>query len=267
MDEQIEKIVKQVQESAKYRSIHPDLIENIARNELKKNRSWKVTVKSIRNKLHQVGGAYQPLGINYDQLNSEMKSLPQDINNPEVRRFLIQAMGQHASTRERLLILDRFYQEVLTSLSPLESILDVACGLNPLALGWMPVSASVEISACDIYTDQIEFLIAYFEHFNINGKAYCCDLTQQMPQQPAQIGYVLKTIPCLEQIDKTIGARILQELPCNNILVSFPAQSLTGKQKGMRQFYSDHFQYLLHDTGWDVTTFSFPNEQAFLIKK
>src|SRR5690606_36347372 len=116
---------------------------------------------SIRNKLHQVGGAYQPLGINYDQLNSEMKSLPQDINNPEVRRFLIQAMGQHASTRERLLILDRFYQEVLTSLSPLESILDVACGLNPLALGWMPVSASVEISACDIYTDQIEFLNAY----------------------------------------------------------------------------------------------------------
>jgi 16S rRNA (guanine(1405)-N(7))-methyltransferase len=267
MDEQLEKMVKQVQDGAKYRSIHPNLIENIARNELKKGRSWKDTVKAIRNKLHQVGAAYQPQGIDYERLNSEMKSLPQDIHNPEVRRFLIQTMGNHASTRERLQILDQFYLETLSSLSPIESILDVACGLNPLALAWMPVTSSVQLTVCDIYVDQIEFLNAFFEHFNINGKAYCCDLTQQIPQEKAQIGLVLKTIPCLEQIDKNIGSKILQDLPCQNLLVSFPAVSLSGKKKGMRQFYSEHFQTLLHNTGWDVSTFSFPNEQAFLIKK
>lgn len=267
MDEQLEKMVKQVQDGAKYRSIHLDLIENIARNELKKGRSWKITVKAIRNKLHQVGSAYQPQGIDYERLHSEMKSLPQDIHNQEVRRYLIQTMGNHASTRERLQILDQFYLETLSSLSPIESILDVACGLNPLALAWMPVPSSVQLTVCDIYVDQIEYLNAYFEHFNINGKAYCCDLTQQVPQEKAQIGLVLKTIPCLEQIDKNIGAKILQELPCQNLLVSFPAVSLSGKKKGMRQFYSEHFQTLLHNTGWNVSTFSFPNEQAFLIKK
>ncbi|PKO06118.1 MAG: hypothetical protein CVU41_08380 [Chloroflexi bacterium HGW-Chloroflexi-3] len=267
MDEQLEKMVKQVQEGAKYRFIHPELIENIARNELKKGRSWKDSIKAIRSKLHQVGSAYQPQGINYERLYSEMKSLPQDIHNPEVRRYFIQTMGNHASTRERLQIIDQFYLEILSSLSPIESILDVACGLNPLALAWMPVSSSVQLIVCDIYMDQIEYLNAYFEHFNINGKAYCCDLTQQIPQEKAQLGLVLKTIPCLEQIDKNIGAKILQDLPCQNLLVSFPAQSLSGKKKGMRQFYSEHFQALLHNTGWNVSTFSFPNEQAFLIKK
>ncbi len=267
MDEQLEKMVKQVQVGAKYRSIHPALIGNIARNELQKGRSWKDTVKAIRNKLHQVGSAYQPQGIDYERLHSEMKSLPQDIHNPEVTRYFIQTMGNHASTRERLQILDHFYLETLASLSPLDSILDVACGLNPLALAWMPVSSSVQLTVCDIYEDQIEYLNAFFEHFNINGKAYCCDLTQQIPQEKAQVGLVLKTIPCLEQIDKNIGAKILQELPCQNLLVSFPAQSLSGKKKGMRQFYSEHFQTLLHNTKWDVSTFSFPNEQVFLIKK
>jgi 16S rRNA (guanine(1405)-N(7))-methyltransferase len=267
MSEQLEKLVQQVQEGAKYRFIHKDLIENIARNELTKGRSWKGTVKAVRNKLHQVGGAYQPLGIDYEQLHSELKSLPHDLQTPEAKRFFIQTMGLHASTRERLQILDQFFHETLTPLAPIHSILDVACGLNPLAIAWMPLSESVEITVCDIYTDQMEFLNAFFEHFHINGKAICCDLTQKFPSERAQIGFVLKTIPCLEQIDKSIGSKILQNLLCENLLISFPSQSLTGKQKGMRQFYSDHFQNLLKDTGWKSTTLSFQNEQAFLIQK
>jgi 16S rRNA (guanine(1405)-N(7))-methyltransferase len=113
----------------------------------------------------------------------------------------------------------------------------------------------------------MDFLNAYFEHFHINGKAYCCDLTQQNAFEKTQVAFVLKTIPCLEQIDKNIGSKLIESLPSENLLVSFPAQSLTGKQKGMRQFYSEHFQNLLKGTSWKTTTFSYQNEQAFLIQK
>ena len=89
MDEELEKLVKQVKEGAKYRTVHPDLVENIARIELKKGRSWKETVKSIRNKLHQIGSAYQLEIIDYERLISEMKTLPQDIHCPEAKRFFI----------------------------------------------------------------------------------------------------------------------------------------------------------------------------------
>ncbi len=267
MDEQLEKLVKQVQEGIKYRSIHPELVENIASTELKKGRSWKDTVKATRNKLHQVGSAYQIQPIDYERLTSELKTLPKDIHNSEVRRFLIQTMSLHASTRERLIILDQFYAECFTSISPVDSILDLACGLNPLALAWMPISERLQMVVCDIYTDQIEFLNEYFTHFQINGRAFCCDLTQHIPKENYQVALVLKTIPCLEQIDKNIGSKILKDIQCQHLLVSFPAQSLTGKNKGMRQFYSDHFQLLLQHTDWTVKTFAFSNEQAFLVIK
>ncbi len=265
MDEQLEKLVQQVQSSAKYSSIYPDLVAHIAQIELKKGRSWKVTVKAIRNKLHQVGAAYQEQEINYDRLASELKSYPHDLQSSDVKRYLLQTMSLHASTRERLHLLDRFYLETLSSLEPVTSVLDVACGLNPLAIGWMPLANSAQVSVCDIYVDQIEFLNTFFEHFEI--KAYCCDLTQSVPQEKAQVGFVLKTIPCLEQIDKNIGIKVLQGLQCDNLLVSYPAQSLTGKKKGMRNFYSDQFEQILKATEWKYTIHSFQTEEAFLITK
>ncbi|HSM23654.1 MAG TPA: hypothetical protein VK856_02200 [Anaerolineaceae bacterium] len=267
MNEQLEKLVSKVKEGSKYQNIHQQFIENIATIEQKKGRSWKDTVKAVRNKLHQVGSAYQPQEINYDQLLSELKSLSHDLQSPEAKRFLIQTMSLHTSTRERLPILEQFYQDALADFKALESLLDVACGLNPLALAWMPINQSTRIRVCDIYVDQIEFLNEFFLHFELNGKAYYCDLTQQPPQEKFQLGLILKTIPCLEQIDKNIGKRILQELNCENLLVSFPAQSLTGRNKGMREFYSVHFQSLVAETQWNVTRFSYPNEQVFLLQK
>lgn len=267
MNERLEELTQQVQQGAKYRNIHASVIANIAESELKKGRSWKDTVKAVRNKLHQVGAAYQPQGIDYDQLSSEMKSLSSDLQSPEAKRFCIQAMSLHASTRERLPILNQFYLDTLQSFTQIESLLDLACGLNPLALAWMPVSNDTQISVCDIYTDQIDFLNTFFEHFNINGKAYCCDLTHQIPQEKFQVGFILKTIPCLEQVDKNIGKKIINELNCEYLLVSFPAQSLSGRNKGMREFYSIHFESLLHDSAWKSTTFTFPNEQVFLLNK
>lgn len=267
MDEQLEKLVNQVQSSAKYSSIYPELVEHIAQIELKKGRSWKVTVKAIRNKLHQVGAAYQEQEINYDRLTSELKSYPHDLQASDVKRYLIQTMSLHASTRERLHLLDHFYSDTLSTIQPVLSLLDVACGLNPLSIGWIPLVESAQITVCDIYVDQIEFLNAFFEHFEINGKAFCCDLTQSVPQEKAQVGLVLKTIPCLEQIDKNIGIKVLQGLQCDNLLVSYPAQSLTGKKKGMRNFYSAQFEQILKDTDWKYSIHSFQNEEAFLITK
>ena len=267
MNEQLIQLVSKVKEGSKYRNIHDQLIENIAGIELRKGRSWKDTIKAVRNKLHQVGSAYQPQEINYDQLASELKSLSHDLHSPEVKRYLIQTMSFHTSTRERLPILDQFYKDTLADFENLDSLLDVACGLNPLALAWMPITPSTKITVCDIYIDQIEFLNLFFSHFELNGIAKCCDLTQQLPHEKFQLGLILKTIPCLEQIDKNIGKRILQELDCENMLVSFPAQSLTGRNKGMREFYSVHFQSLVNETEWNITKFSYPNEQAFLLKK
>ncbi len=147
------------------------------------------------------------------------------------------------------------------------SVLDLACGLNPLNLPWMPLAADVSYSACDIYTDMVDFLNRFFAHFQVQGSSFTCDLTQTIPQQPVQMALLLKTIPCLEQVDKQAGLRLLEGLQAENILVTFPAHSLGGRSKGMVQNYADHFTQLIAGQPWQITRFDYPGELAFLIRK
>jgi 16S rRNA (guanine(1405)-N(7))-methyltransferase len=267
MDDLLEVIVREVQKGSRYRAIHAPLLRNIAALEIKKGRSNKETVKAVRNKIHQVGSAYQPQEIDYGVLTGKLHDLPKDVHSPLVKDFCRQAMQLHTSTRERLGILDTFYVTCLESLGPIRSLLDLACGLNPLALPWMPVSPDVKIYVCDIYTDQIEFLNHFFAHFNIEGNAFCCDLTQEIPAIETQVTFILKTIPCLEQIDKQIGARLISGIQSPHLLVSFPVQSLGGQNKGMRKFYNEHFNTLMEALGWNVKGFSFTSEEAYLVEK
>jgi len=267
MDQSIDIIVQEVQQGAKYRHLHPDLVRNIAEIEVKKGRSRKETVKAIRNKIHQVGSAYQPVAIPYEKFITKLDTLPVDLQDPSVKEFCLEVMQLHTSTVERLPILHSFYETILQDLVPVQSILDVACGLNPLTLPWIPLKKDAQIFVCDIYTDQIDFLNHFFAHFDIQGKAFCCDLTQEIPDVHTQIAFIFKTIPCLEQIDKQIGSRLLNGIQSENLLISFPVQSLGGRDKGMRKFYDEHFRQLIADQGWQVQSYSFVTEEVYFVRK
>jgi 16S rRNA (guanine(1405)-N(7))-methyltransferase len=263
----LDELVAAVRAGAHYRHIHPELVRQVGAQELAKGRKFKEAVKATRNKLHQVGGAYQEKGIDYGRALLELEQLPPDLYDPAVQAFCRSMMEQHASTRERLPILEDFYREILSPLGPIESVLDVACGLNPLARAWMPLLPETVYDACDIYADLIDFLNRFWGALQVPGKAWLCDLVQEVPQQPAQLALVLKTIPCLEQLDKSIGRRLLEGLPANHILVSFPAQSLGGRSKGMVENYEAHFREMVAGLYWQVERFEFKTELAFLVKK
>jgi 16S rRNA (guanine(1405)-N(7))-methyltransferase len=93
------------------------------------------------------------------------------------------------------------------------------------------------------------------------------NILQQIPQERVHLALVLKTIPCLEQLDKTIGTRLLETLNAENILVSFPSRGLGGRSKGMAKNYEAHFNQLIAGKNWLVTKTEFTNEIAFLIRK
>jgi 16S rRNA (guanine(1405)-N(7))-methyltransferase len=263
----LDELVRQVCESQKYAVIDPTLVRRLGAVELQKRGSLKEAVKSTRNKLHQIGSAYQEKPIPYAIWQAELAALPADLAAESVQAFLRRCMQAHASTQERLNIHETFFRETLSTLGPIHSVLDLACGLNPLNLPWMPLAADVSYSACDIYTDMIDFLNRFFTHFQVQGSAFACDLTQTVPAQPVQLVLLLKTIPCLEQVDKQAGLRLLEGLQAENILVTFPAHSLGGRSKGMVQNYSDHFGQLVAGKPWQITRFDYPGELAFLIRK
>lgn len=261
----IDSLIRAVQANPRYAAIDRGLIRGLIERYQSRINQPRELVKAVRNKLHQVGGAYLDKPIDYTQLSAVLCDLPHDLHHPQVKDFCRHVMTLHASTRERLPLLEEFYSQTLAPLAPIRSLLDLACGLNPLALPWMPISPETQVHVCDIYSDQIAFLQLFFDHFGINGTATVCDLTRALPQQPVQVALLLKSIPCLEQLDKNIPLRLLKAIPAQHWLVSFPAHSLGGRGKGMRHNYRQHFEEIIQ--GWQVSqqVFDFPGELVFLL--
>jgi 16S rRNA (guanine(1405)-N(7))-methyltransferase len=253
--------------SGKYACITPELVRSIGLKELAKRSNIKEAVKSTRNKLHQVASSYREKPIPFNLLERELLDLPSDLAIPGVRSFLQSTMSLHISTAERLPILDRIFGETLRELPPITSVLDLACGLNPLAIPWMPLEKTVQYYACDVFTDMLSFLNQFFSHFALKGSAFACDLTTAIPQHEVDLAIALKTIPCLEQVDKQVGIRLLEQVKARYLLISFPAHSLAGKSKGMVRNYEAHFLNLVAGKTWELTRYEFPGELVFLVRK
>ena len=263
----IENLVKKVQANKKYEAITPDLVKRLSKSALARGLSGKSAVKDVRNKLHQIGGAYFKQKIDYPQCLNELKETDKSLNSDQLQQFCARMMGLHASTAERLPILEDFFRTCLEPIAPVKSILDLACGLNPLAIPWMPLQADFSYHASDIYLDMLHMIQSFFNHTGIAGTTSACDLIGEVPTKPAQIAFLLKSIPCLEQVDKEIGLMLLEKVQAEHILVSFPVQSLGGRNKGMPDYYQDHFYEMISGKAWGIKKFTFPTEMAFLVTK
>ena len=263
----VEKLVAAVRNSPKYRTVSPDVIRRIARDELPKWRSPRMALKAVKNRLHQVGGAYLRGPMEYALWLGALRELGTPPPDGELRKACRLMMRAHASTRERLPILDEFYARTLGPIAPVRSVLDLACGLNPLAIPWMPLAPDAHYYAYDIYEDMTAFVGAFLALIGVAGEAEARDLTQVTPPQPVDVALILKTIPCLEQIDKSLGLRLLEEVNARHVLVSFPVRSLGGQAKGMVRHYTRHLETLLAEKNWPVQRFEFATELAFLVSK
>jgi 16S rRNA (guanine(1405)-N(7))-methyltransferase len=266
-DDTLNRLVDMVRAAPHYQGISIELVRQVGAQELTKGRSFKEAVKSTRNKIHQVGGAYQEHAIRYPAWQAELKGLPSDPADTRLKDFCRRMMGEHASTRERLAILDDFYASILAPIAPIHSMADLACGLNPLALPWLPLAQDAPYYGCDIYADLANFCTIFLAHLGRPGKVEVCNLTQNPPTQPVQVALLLKTLPCLEQVNKEIGLEFLERVPADYLLVSFPVASLSGRAKGMVKNYAAHFLALIEGRPWSVQRFEFSSELAFLVKK
>lgn len=264
--EDLEKLVQAIRESAKYAQIVPSLVERIAAEELEKRGDFKAALKSARTRLHLVTGAFLAPDINYAKWADILKSTPLN-NTQELQSFCQRMMRLHSSTAERLPHIEQFFRTSLADISPINSVLDLACGLNPLALPWMPLASGCSYYACDVVLPMLAFLNQFFTTAGLQAEAFPCDLSACIPGQNVQLAILLKTLPCLDQLDKSLGPRLLTQLNAEHILVSYPAKSLGGREKGMRQTYAQQFARLLESTHFRVREFDFPNEMVFLLSR
>lgn len=260
----LDSLVESLASTTKYKNVSPELVRNIGARELAKGVSLKTAVKATKGKLHQAGGAYQAGQIDYDQALQNLRSAA----SPEAWRMSCrQIMSLHASTRERLPILEEFYQTVLLHIPSPHRVLDIACGLNPLAVSWMPLAGDVSYTAYDIYSDMMQFIGDFMELAKLDGRAEMRDVIHNPPQETADLALLLKTLPCLEQIEKGVSSRLLDSIQARYLLISYPVSSLGGRQKGMVANYDAQFAALLRGRSWTTRRFLFSSELAFLVDK
>lgn len=264
--DELDRLTAEVRRGKKYRQISPTLVAHIGAGEIVKRGSFKDAVKATRNKLHQVGGLYFERPVDYQQAWGALVEAERE-GESALRDQALHVMGFHTSTRERRSILADFYEQVMGAWPKPKIVLDIACGLNPLALPWMGLPLDVAYYAYDIYADLIVFVKGVVELFGYPGGAQVRDVVHDPPTQAADLALVLKSLPCLEQIEKGVGRKLLLALKAPHVVVSYPVQSVGGRGKGMAVNYQAQFEDTIDGLGWSIQRLAFETELVFLIDK
>ena len=259
-----EEIVLKVQESVKYREIWPPVIRRLAAQESKKKRNLKKCVKAVKSTLHQVGGVYYHRKIDFKYWTEELRQA-ENINGMKIT--CQKMMEYHVSTQERMPYFEEMYNEVFSNIGPIQSIVDLGSGLNPLGLLWMPVDKKVRYDAYDIFIDQTDFLNFFLDKIERPGLAHLCDISNEPPQVEADVAFILKVLPILSHFQNCNALTFLQNIRVRWLIVSYPVASLGGHDKGMALNYSSRFEKMVTGESWTIQKKIYPSELVYIIDK
>lgn len=231
----IKKTIEEYQEKNKL------FIESLKEKEL------KIAIKDIRSKLRLYAGRFQ----------SSLKDRLRLLEKNEVQKLL----KTHFSTKERL----DFYPKIKSIINSLnvKSILDLGCGLNPLAIA----SPQIKYYASDINAGELSLIEKFFKTNKIEGKTFVCNLTKiescNLPN--ADICLIFKVLDILGKEQYIISEKILKSISSKYIFVSFSTRTLSGRiMKKRRRFW---FENLLSKLNFSYKLFESENEIFYLASK
>jgi len=266
-DPDLQPLVVEILNSRKYRhlGIPPETVEDLLTHELGRSRSQKEAVKETRKKLHNIVATY--LGDpDFAQAENELEKTIHSQDNMAVKATCANLLSQHASTRERLPILEEFYRQIFVVTGKPDTILDLACGLNPLSFPWMGLPESVFYYAYDLNRPRLALIHKFFTLLGMSPCGDARDILLAPPIEKAQIAFFFKEAHRFEQRQKGCNLAFWQALNVHYLLVSLPTASLSGKHDLL-----DQQRRLVYGTiaeqPWKVTEILFDSEIVFCIDK
>jgi 16S rRNA (guanine(1405)-N(7))-methyltransferase len=271
---ELDRIVATVATSKKYRSICADTIRRLAERELASRGTVKAAAKATKRRLHQVYGAFEH-DFDHEAAYQQLRHAYELGSDEEIKAACRHVMGQHSSTRERLPILDRFYRELFAITGRPSLLLDLGCGLNPLALPWMDMVApqgsgqipGIRYVPLDIDTDRVRFLNRYLALAGLEPLARCQDILSHPPEDAADVALLLKMSPTLERQEAGATLGLMEQLTAPYVVVSFAVKSLGGREKGMVEHYQQQFLGWLRERQWPAEELVFDSELVFIVTR
>ena len=256
-------VVERVRRSARYRDVDPAMLERLADEELARARNIDDAVKRVKRRLHQAVGAFRGAARPADLAAAWNGRL----EDPEFRAACADAMRGHASTRERLPHLDTFFADIWSVTGRPAHVLDLGCGLNPLALPWMGL-ASATYEAIDVDERPLVTVRQFLSLVGQPHRVTHRDLVAAPTAEPAYVALLLKLVTTLDRQDPSAAARLVGALHVGYAIVSFTTRTLGGRSRGMERTYRDRLARLVSDAGRvaEVSEASVASELVFVLR-
>ena len=248
--------------SKNYRDICPDTVRRVWADCEKRYRKPKDVEKAAREALHGITGAFMT--------PQEARQLAFDMHAWHVSKTdvgLEKMLSRHASTRERLPLseTDAVYERVFSVIGRPRSVLDLACGINPLYLGVRGIqTVGLDISGSAVYA-----VNCFHDSYNMPVRAIWADLLtpNAIPGQPFDMALLFKLLPLLERQENGSAARVMAAVNAPYLIVSFPTRTLGGRSVGMAGHYSRWMEEHLPGRMTLLDQFETHNELYYIIAK
>lgn len=275
-------LVDHILASKKYRALYRSTVERVVENCLGKYGPERAEDEA-RTILHQIWGSYYGVRPDFKKLWEKFQA---EVAGGRREEAIDMVLRLHASSAERLPIFDEFYEKIFAIIlrdtqdrpaQPL-SIVDHGCCLDPIAFERMASlfpchpelgeGPSTFYQAFEIDTEEIDFLqkacalLGYGEKVRVA----CGDAISDQAVE-ADIVFMLKLLPVLEQQEKGSARAIIMKQQCKWLVISYPVASLSGKEKGMTEFYTKQFEELTTGLNWKIERLLFATELVFICKR
>jgi len=257
-----------IQKSKKYAALPKQVVLTEIKNYFKKYpkqkkilekpkaKQYKKLMQVIRGQLHKIHGSFQTTK------KGKREELAKYFTPTTIKKLLT----TNRSTKERLAIYPTLYKKLFAITKKPASILDLGCGLNPLAFPYMQLK-KVTYFAYDIDKEDCSYSNQYFSKTKaITGKATVADIRKISTFPLTDVTLLFKI---LDPVDQGKGHKrsehLIKKLRSPWIIASFSTTTVSGK--AMRHPYRGWFERMLHRLQLPFKKVTTPNEVFYLINK
>jgi len=234
--------------SKKYSDVCPDTIRRVISELDGRYKKAKDMEKAVREKLHGITSAFNDLGSDAAQAAASI------LDDASLEAML----SRHASTRERLPLaaMDALYAQIFEATGAPRSILDLACGLNPLYLvhrfDCRTVGVDISKSCVSLFPE------------GVWGDLLC---ENAVPAERFHIALLFKILPLLERQKAGSAMDVMSRIDAEYLVVSFPTRTLGGRNVGMEDNYSAWMEAHMPENRSVAARFTTDNELYYVLKE
>ena len=246
--------------SRKYRDICPDTVRRVWDACQRRYKKPKDAEKAAREALHGITGAFMtPREVAL--LADDMRAWHADQTDAGLERML----SRHASTRERLPLADTdaLYGRLFEVTGRPQSMLDLACGINPLYLG----ARGIRTTGIDISGQAVASINTFASSYGMPVSAVCADLLcpGAIPAERFNVALLFKLLPLLERQRAGAAMDVMSAVDADFMAVSFPTRTRGGRNVGMAAQYAAWTEGHIPEGRTTVGRFETENELFYVL--